>query len=248
MRRPQLEVQADYAAMSRRAATLIDAAIRARPDLVLALPTGATPVATYEELVALHQRAGTDWSRVTTFNLDEYLGAAPDDPHSYAAYMAQHLFSKVNLSPDRCHLPRGLAADPQAEAARYEAAIDAAGGIDLCVLGVGINGHLGFNEPGESLVGPTHVTELREETWQRNFPDLARLPKEQRPPTEFRRAYTMGIATILQARRIILLASGREKRAILRQALDGPVAPRNPASLLQLHADVTLVLDEAAAG
>jgi glucosamine-6-phosphate deaminase len=244
-------VEADYAAMSRRAAAVIDAAVRADPTIVLALPTGATPVGTYAALGDLHRRTGTDWSQVTTFNLDEYVGVAPDHPASYAAYMQAHLFTVVNLAAARRHVPDGLAADPGGEAARYEAAIDAAGGIDLAVLGIGPNGHLGFNEPAERLTGATHVAELSEETWRRNFPDLAaQAPAREARVGErpFGRAYTMGIATILQARRILLLASGVSKRGILRAALEGPVTPRNPASFLQLHSDVTLVLDREAAG
>jgi glucosamine-6-phosphate deaminase len=161
--------------------------------------------------------------------------------------MREHLFGKVNLSPQRSHLPNGMAPDPAAEAARYEAAIDAAGGIDLAVLGVGANGHVGFNEPAEALIGPTHVAELAVETWRRNFPDLAR----EGDPTgggPFRRALTVGIGTILRARRILLLASGEEKRDVLSRGFSGPITTRLPVSLLQVHPDVTLVLDRAAAG
>jgi glucosamine-6-phosphate deaminase len=244
-----LLVEADYDAMSRAAAALIDAAIRRRPESVLALPTGATPIGTYAELVRLHQETGTDWSQVTTFNLDEYAGIAPEHPQSYAAFMRTHLFGRVNLRPERTHLPDGLAADPAAEVLRYEAAVDAAGGIDLAVLGIGTNGHLGFNEPGPVLTAATHLAELSEGTWRRNFPELARSLDEQswhlRP---FQHAYTMGMGTILQARRIVLLASGVAKRAVLHAAVRGPVSTNNPASLLQLHPDVTLVLDRAAAG
>ncbi len=247
MRRPRTLIEPDYEAMSRRAAALIDQAVRERPTLVLALPTGATPVGMYAALVDRHRRTGTDWSQVTTFNLDEYAGVGPDDPESYAAYMRRHLFQHVNLNPGRCHLPNGLAADPVAEAARYEAAIDAAGGIDLAVLGIGTNGHLGFNEPGSALTAATHLAELSESTWRRNFPHLAaREAVEPGARARYRHAYTMGIGTILQARRILLLASGAGKRAILREAIEGPVTTANPASLLQLHPDVTLVLDREA--
>jgi glucosamine-6-phosphate deaminase len=249
MRQPHVVVAGDYQGMSRAAAGLIDAAVRAKPDVVLALPTGATPVATYAALAALHRDTGTDWSRVTTFNLDEYCDVGPDDPESYAAYMRRHLFSAVNLDPRRCHLPDGLAPDAAAEAERYERAVDGAGGIDLAVLGVGVNGHLGFNEPGESLTAATHVAELAEETWRRNFPHLtAASAGDPALRRRYRQAYTMGIGTILQARRILLLASGGEKRQALERAIDGRVTPRNPASFLGLHGDVTLVLDEAAAG
>ena len=266
MIRPTIHVEPDYKAMGCRAASLIDAAVRTEPDIVLALPTGNTPIRTYAELVALHRTTGTDWSRVTTFNLDEYVGVAPDHPESYAAFMERHLFSHLQLPPVRRHIPNGLAPDPSAEVARYEALIDAAGGIDLAVLGVGTNGHLGFNEPGDVLSGPAHVASLTEETWRRNFPDLARrratgdasngassgagdaaTEGTSNADDQFRRAYTMGIATILQARRVLLLASGAAKRDVLLRALNAPVTPRNPASFLQLHRNVTLVLDEAAA-
>ncbi len=249
MKGPRRIVAADYDAMSRQAAGLIDATIRESPRLVLALPTGATPVATYAELVALHHRTGTDWSGVTTFNLDEYCGVGPEHPQSYAAYMRRHLFGGVNLAPERCHLPDGLAPDPAEEAKRYEGAVEAAGGIDLAVLGVGVNGHLGFNEPGDTLIAATHVAELSEETWRRNFPQLARsAATDPARRGELRRAYTMGMGTILRARGILLLANGTEKRLALERAFGGKVTTRHPASALQLHRDVTLVLDRAAAG
>ncbi|MDQ3699932.1 MAG: glucosamine-6-phosphate deaminase [Chloroflexota bacterium] len=242
-------VVADYDALSRRAAGLIDAAIRINPRLVLALPTGGTPVATYAELTARHRSTGTDWSQVTTFNLDEYCGVGPQHPESYARFMHRHLFGGVNLAPERCHLPDGLATNPAAEAMRYEAAIAAAGGLDLAVLGIGVNGHLGFNEPGADLVSATHVADLTDETWQRNFPYLARAAAaDPARRGELRRAYTMGIGTILQARAVLLLASGAEKRPVVSQAFQGRVTTHNPASLLQLHRDVTILLDHAAAG
>ena len=249
MRRPRRLVEADYDGLSRQAAALLDAAIRQRPAIVLALPTGATPIGTYAELVRRHRDTGTDWSRVTVFNLDEYLGAGPDHPESYAYFMEQHLYSGVNVPSERRLIPNGLASDPEAEARRYEAAIDGAGGIDLAVLGVGTNGHLGFNEPAASLAAATHVAELSDETWARNFPDLAGEAAAGAAGAQpFRRAYTIGMATIRQARRILLLAGGEDKRDVLREALEGPVTPGNPASFLQLHPEVTLVLDRAAAG
>ena len=251
MRRPHTYVEADAARAGALAARLVDAAIRAEPQLVLALPTGGTPVPMYAELVRLHRETRTDWSRVTTFNLDEYAGIGPEHPESYARFMEQHLFSGVNLPAERHHLPLGLAPDLEAEAARYEAAIDRAGGIDLAVLGVGVNGHVGFNEPDTELRAATHVAELALETWRRNFPDLAEdydLAGLSSAPLRapFRTALTMGLGTILQARRIILVATGAAKRGIVREAFTGPITGRNPASLLQLHRDVTLILDQAA--
>jgi glucosamine-6-phosphate deaminase len=210
VKRPHILVEPNYEAMSRRAAAIVDAAVRANPEIVLALPTGATPVATYAALADLHRRTGTDWSRVTTFNLDEYVGVAPDHPESYAHYMQRHLFGRINIAPERRHVPNGLAPEPGREAERYEAAIDAAGGIDLAVLGIGTNGHLGFNEPGDRLTAGTHVARLSDDTWRRNFPALA--AAGEHPPAgdlPFRRAYTVGIGTVLQARQILLLASPR---------------------------------------
>jgi glucosamine-6-phosphate deaminase len=255
MRPPYTMVEPDYPALSRRAAALIDAAVRERPAIVLALPTGATPIGTYRELVRLRRETGTNWSQVTVFNLDEYLGVTPDHPESYAHFMRAHLFSGINVPAAQRHIPDGLASHPTAEARRYEAEIDAAGGIDLAVLGVGTNGHLGFNEPAEALVGATHVADLTDDTWRRNFPELAERqgsgswvqgPGER--PAMFRQAYTMGIGTILQAQRVLLLASGDRKREVIAEALNGPITPHNPASFLQLHRDVTLLLDKAAAG
>ncbi|HEX2513331.1 MAG TPA: glucosamine-6-phosphate deaminase [Chloroflexota bacterium] len=249
MRRPRIVVTAGYEAMSLAGAEIVDATIRSLPGAVLALPTGGTPVGMYACLATMYRERGTDWSGVTTFNLDEYCDTGPNDPQSYAAYMEHHLFAHIRIPSPQRHLPDGLAPDPEAEARRYEGEIDARGGIDLAVLGVGTNGHIGFNEPGPGLVAETHVALLADETWGRNFPDLAR--RAQREPAlrrRYRRAYTMGMGTILQARRILLLASGEEKRQALREPLEGPLTTANPASLLRLHPRVTLVLDEAALG
>jgi glucosamine-6-phosphate deaminase len=245
---PHIVIESESTAAGRHAARLVDEAIRTRAGIVLALPTGASPVPMYAELVRLHRESGTDWRGVSTFNLDEYVAVGPEHPISYAHFMAAHLFDHVNLPPDRRHLPDGLAPDPEAETVRYEAAIEAAGGIDLAVLGVGVNGHLGFNEPGPALTARTHVAELLPETWRRNFPDLAaELGQAGHPNAPYRRAFTMGIGTILQSRAIVLLATGETKRSIIREALHGPVTTHIPASLLQLHRQVTVVLDRKAA-
>ncbi|HXI17864.1 MAG TPA: glucosamine-6-phosphate deaminase [Chloroflexota bacterium] len=249
MRPAHSYVLRDPAAAGERAAELADAAIRIQPEIVLALPTGSTPLPMYAALVRLHRENGTDWSQVTTFNLDEYVGIGSDHPESYALYMETSLFHGVNLSLERRHLPDGMAPDPHHEAARYEAAIDRAHGIDLAVVGVGVNGHLGFNEPATALSGVTHVADLAPETWLRNFPNMADgAPGVGGAPLPFRTALTMGIGTILRARRIMLLATGETKSEIVRQALTGPITTQNPASLLQLHHDVTVILDSAAAG
>ena len=246
MKSAQVLVEADHAAVGRRAARLVDQAIRTTPGIVLALPTGSTPIPMYAELLRLQRERGTDWGRVTTFNLDEYVGVGPDHPESYARFMRQHLFSVVGSPPGRRNLPDGLAADPQAECERYERAIEEAGGIDVAVVGVGLNGHVGFNEPEAALTARTHVAVLAPETWRRNFPKLAE-EVEFGAGAPFARAYTMGIGTILQARRIVLIAAGEGKRKVVRAALSGEVRTGNPASLLQLHREVTVVVDRAAA-
>jgi glucosamine-6-phosphate deaminase len=247
VKRAQVVVVEDHAAVGRRAARLVDEAIRTTPGIVLALPTGGTPIPMYAELVRLHRAFGTDWSRVTTFNLDEYVGVGADHPESYARYMDEHLFGAVGKAEGRRHIPNGLAGDLQAECDRYERAIEQAGGIDVAVVGVGLNGHVGFNEPADMLTARTHVAELAPETWVRNHPALAKELGGFSAEAPFARAYTMGIGTILQARKIVLIAAGGGKRDVVRAALTGPVMTRNPASMLQLHREVTVVVDAAAA-
>ncbi len=219
-------------------AARIAAALHARPELVLGLPTGRTPVQLYRELAALAARGEADFSRATTFNLDEFLGVPPDDPASYRAFMERHLFSKIRLPRERINFLDGGTADPASECARYERAIAAAGGIDLQLLGIGANGHIGFNEPGEALVSRTHRVTLREETRRANAAlfggDTTRVPAE---------ALSMGMATILQARAIVLLATGAEKARCIERMVNGPLTTRLPASFLQLHACVEVVVD-----
>lgn len=242
VRSPRVTVFPD----SRRAAVVVAAriasALQTRPALVLGLATGRTPVALYEELVRITNTRGLDWSQVTTFNLDEFLGLPPDHPASYRQFMEQHLFRHVNLSPGRVNFLAGTA-DPEEECRRYERAIAAAGGIDLQILGIGTNGHIGFNEPGPELQSRTHRVTLRPETRRSNAPlfgdDPARVPDE---------ALSMGMATILQARSVILMANGGSKAACIERMVNGPLTTRLPASFLQLHHDVDIVLDEAAAG
>jgi len=240
----EIVVLAEAQAVARRAAQEIAALVRERPRAVLALPTGSTPIPTYTELGRLHREAGLDLSQVRVFNLDEYLGLGPAHPQSYAAFMRRHFYSQVNIPPERRHIPRGDAPDPPAECRRYEEAIRAVGGLDLAVLGIGVNGHLGFNEPGPSLTGDTHVARLSEQTLRRNFG----LPAEGPVPPEVpRQAYTMGIGTILRARRVLLLATGPAKAPAVAQMVQGPVTTWVPASLLQLHPAALVLLDEGAA-
>jgi glucosamine-6-phosphate deaminase len=218
------------------------AAIRAKPDLVLGLPTGRTPVRFYRELVR-HVHAGSvDPGRITTFNLDEFMGIGPDEPGSYRQYMERHLFRPIGLAASRVHFLDGSAKDAAEECARYERAIAAAGGIDLQVLGIGANGHIGFNEPGEWLVVRSHVVTLRPETRRANALLFGGDP-ERVPP----QALSMGVGTIVQARRIVLLATGIEKARAVERMARGRLATSVPASLLQLHAGVEIVLDRPAA-
>ena len=227
----------DYQDLSRKAADLLAAQVLLKPDCVLGLATGSTPIGAYQELVRKYEAGALDFSQVTTFNLDEYRGLTPSDPQSYAYFMHHNLFDHVNLRPGSTHLPDGLNPDPAAESARYEAAIRAAGGVDLQLLGMGHNGHIGFNEPCSEFPLDTHSVDLAESTIRANtrfFDSSDPVPRQ---------AYTMGIGTILRARRILIVVSGADKAEILKQAFYGPVTPQVPASVLQLHPDVTLVAD-----
>ncbi len=225
-------------AVAAAAASLLISRINARPSLVLGLPTGATPIPLYRALVAAYQRQRVDFSRVTTFNLDEFLGVGKGHPGSYQTFMQTHLFDQVNLSPRRTHLPNGLAEDWQAECQRYEAAITRAGGLDVVVVGIGRNGHLGFNEPAPTLTARTHRIKLRPESRRANATLFG--GRWQAVPAW---ALSMGIGTILNAREVVLLATGSSKSVVLRRALQGPITTRVPASLLQLHPHVTAIVD-----
>jgi glucosamine-6-phosphate deaminase len=224
------------------AARIVTRLVHANPHAVLGLATGETPKRLYAELVRAHRDEGLDFSRVTTFNLDEVVGL--DDGHalSYRRYMREHLFRHVNLRPERTHLPDGLAADVDAACAAYEEAIRAAGGIDLQLLGIGADGHIGFNEPTSSLASRTRVKTLAAATLAAL---RAPLPPGEEPP---RHVITMGIGTILAARRCLLLASGARKAGAVAKMVEGPVTALVPASALQLHARTTVLVDEEAAG
>ena len=238
-----------YEELSLRATDVVCKAIGEKPDLVLGLPTGATPIMLYRQLVAAYEQQRVDFARVRTFNLDEYLGLAPEHPASYYAYMQEHLLDRVDLPPSQAHIPNGAAPDPEAECRAYEAAIAGVGHLDLAVLGIGQNGHVGFNEPGAELESGVHVARLTAETrelayayWsagaENPFPSLDCFPD---------RAITMGVGTILKAKRILMLASGQSKARAVCRAVTGPVTPQVPASLLQLHRDVTFLVDGEAA-
>jgi glucosamine-6-phosphate deaminase len=226
------------AALAERVASTL----QARPDAVLGLASGRTPVDGYAELCRMSAAGTTDWSRVSTFNLDEFAGIDSRNPGSFRTFMERHLFDGVNLHAERIHFLNGVAADLNAECDRYEAAIAAAGGIDLQLLGIGTNGHIGFNEPGDHLPVRTHRVRLMESTRRDNAMlfdnDPSRVPAE---------ALSMGIGTILRARRIVLVATGGKKAECIRQATSGRLTTRVPASMLQVHADVELILDPEAA-
>lgn len=221
----------------------VAAAVRDNPSLVLGLPTGRTPLNVYRELVTLYAGGEVDFSRATSFNLDEFLGLAPDDPGSFRAYMERHFFQHVNLAPERIHFLDGSAEDAEAECARYDAAISAAGRLDLLLLGIGPNAHVAFNEPAEEgLVAPSHRVRLTRES------RLSMASMFGDDPTRVPvAALTMGMAALLQARRVVLLAFGVNKAAAVTAMVHGPVTSRCPASFLQLHRDAEVWLDPAAA-
>ena len=227
-------------AASLRATDMITEAVRKRPETVLGLATGSTPTLLYKALIQAH-RDGLDFSRVRTFNLDEYHGLAPDHPQSYRRFMEEQLFNHLNLDLANTHVPDGLAKDVAAHCAAYEAEIKAAGGIDIQVLGIGSNGHIGFNEPASSLVSRTRLVALTQQTISDNarFFDAA----DEVP----RHAISMGIGTILEAKRCIMLCFGEHKAKAVRAAIEGGVSQFTPASALQMHPDTTVFLDEAAA-
>lgn len=231
----------DGAAAAQRTADILCASVANRPDAVLGLATGGTMEPVYAVLRNRIAAGSLDLSCVTTFNLDEYVGLAVTHPQSYRATMQRLLFDAAGLPPARCHLPDGSAADPAAEARAYEAAIVAAGGIDLQLLGIGHNGHIGFNEPTSSLGSRTRVKTLTGETRRANARFFG--PDEEAP--QF--AITMGIKTVLETRACVLLATGPRKAAVVAAAIEGPLAAACPASALQLHPQATFVLDPAAA-
>lgn len=231
----------DYTVLSRAAAELVAAQVRQKPDSIIGFATGGTPLGTYQELCRLHRAGSLDFSRVATYNLDEYVGLGPDDPESYHAYMWRVLFGSVNIDRARVHIPPGQPTDLTQACLDYELAIEAAGGIDLQLLGIGRNGHIGFNEPGSELMPETHVVTLSDDTRQANarfFGSIDRVPRQ---------AITMGVGTIMKAKRILLLASGDDKATAVQETAEGPVTPQVPASVLRMHRAVTLLLDDAAA-
>jgi glucosamine-6-phosphate deaminase len=222
--------------ISGAAARIVATLVQRNPYAVLGLATGESPKDTYAELARLHRDENIDFARVTTFNLDEYVGLSPDHPSSYHRYMREHLFDHVNLAPERTHIPEGNATDLPRACRDYEDAIRRAGGIDLLLLGLGGDGHIAFNEPSSSLASRTRIK------------TLARSTQAAAGATAPRHVITMGVATILEARRCLLLAYGRKKAAAVAKMIEGPVTAMVPASALQLHPRTTVLVDEEAAG
>ena len=230
----------DYQKMSRKAAGIIGAQVVLKPDSVLGLATGSTPIGTYEYLIKGYQNKDLDFSEITTVNLDEYKGLSRENDQSYYYFMYHHLFKDININMERVNIPDGTKEDGDAECARYESLIKQYGGADLQLLGLGHNGHIGFNEPADEFVKNTHCVALTESTIEANkrfFTSADDVP---------RHAYTMGINTIMKAKKILLIVSGEDKAEILKKSLFGPVTSQVPASILQLHKDLVVVADEAA--
>lgn len=236
----KLIVCKDYDEMSRQAAELIAAQVKLFPQSVLGLATGSTPLGTYRELIKLYNEDKLDFSEIETINLDEYVGLGPNHDQSYRYFMNKNFFDQINIDPDMTHVPNGICDKPEEEAERYECLAEYLGGIDLQLLGLGGNGHIGFNEPDTAFCGPCHVVNLKKETIEANarfFASEAEVPKQ---------AITMGIKQIMKAKKIVMIVSGAQKAEALKATVVGPIVPSVPASILQLHSDVTIFADEEA--
>ena len=236
----KIYVTEDYQAMSRKAANILSAQVILKPTSVLGLATGSTPVGMYKQLITWYEKGDLDFSQVKTVNLDEYVGLEPTHEQSYRRFMQVNFFDHININPANTNVPDGLAADPAGECTWYNEVIRKMGGVDLQVLGMGRNGHIGFNEPGNAFELETHVVDLTESTIEANarfFSSRDEVPRQ---------AMTMGIKSIMMARKILLVISGEDKADIVKEAFSGPITPHVPASILQLHPYVTLVGDKAA--
>ena len=230
----------DYDDLSRKAANIISAQVLLKPDCVLGLATGSTPIGTYKQLIEWYEKGDLDFSAAKSVNLDEYRGLTKDNDQSYYYFMYNNLFKHININMENTNVPDGTEPDSEKECSRYENVIEAYGGVDLQLLGLGHNGHIGFNEPDKDFPRTTHCVDLTQSTIEANkrfFASVDDVPKQ---------AYTMGIGTIMKARKILLVVSGADKAQILHDVLCGPVTPEVPASILQLHSDVIVVADEAA--
>ncbi|MGB9780466.1 MAG: glucosamine-6-phosphate deaminase [Caldanaerobacter sp.] len=231
----------DYDEMSRRAAEIVKEQILKKPDAVLGLATGSTPLGLYRYLIQMYKNGEIDFSRVITFNLDEYIGLPPEHPQSYHYFMFENLFNHINIKRENVHIPSGIAENLEEECKRYERELKEKGPIDLQVLGIGVNGHIGFNEPDESIETKTHIVTLTEDTINANkrfFKSIEEVP---------RRAITMGLASIMRAKKIILLASGKSKANAIRETLKGKLTTKVPSTVLLLHSNVTIIIDKEAA-
>lgn len=231
---------ADYNEMSRKAANIIAAQVITKPDCVLGLATGSSPIGTYKELIKMYENGDLDFSQVKSVNLDEYKCLPRDNDQSYYYFMNHNLFDHINIDKANTHVPNGMEPDAEKECANYEELIKSLGGVDLQLLGLGHNGHIGFNEPAEQFDKATHCVDLQPSTIEANkrfFASADDVPKQ---------AYTMGIGTIMNAKKIVVVVSGEDKAEIVKKAFFGPVTPSVPASILQFHPDVTVVCDAAA--
>ncbi len=231
----------DYEDMSARAARIVAGQIYLKPNSVLGLATGSTPLSMYKELIRVHNEVGLDFSEIITFNLDEYLGLSKEDEQSYNYYMYHHFFKHINIKKESIHIPNGIMQNVEQECKEYEQNIQRMGGIDLQVLGIGNNGHIGFNEPDIKFEATTHKVKLDDETIQANARFFATI--EEVP----RFAISMGIKTIMHAKKVLLLVSGTNKAEVIYHALYGGITPELPASILQLHQDVTVIVEKSAA-
>ena len=227
-----------YQKLSRQAANIISAQVILKPDSVLGLATGSSPLGTYKQLIEWYEKGDIDFSKVTSVNLDEYVGLDGANEQSYRYFMNKNFFQHINIDISNTFVPNGCAVDLAGEGKRYDEHIAELGGIDLQLLGIGLDGHIGFNEPDKYFVKSTHVVDLHESTIKANsrfFANEDEVPK---------RAITMGMVSIMQAKKILLIASGKEKRDILEKGFYGPIAPEIPASILQLHPDITVIYSE----
>ncbi|MBQ4137540.1 MAG: glucosamine-6-phosphate deaminase [Clostridia bacterium] len=230
----------NYKELSERGAEFFKAQVTLKPDSVLGLATGGTPVGLYKKLIEYNKNGSLDFSRVTSFNLDEYYPISPDNDQSYRYFMNENLFDHINIDKSRTYVPDGLAKDPDAQCKEYEALLEEKGPIDIQLLGIGRNGHIGFNEPDEKLNALTHITSLTESTIEANarfFDDVSEVPTK---------ALTMGMGTILKSKKIVMLISGKEKHEVLSELLSDDITTNNPATLLKVHSDVVIICDKAA--
>ena len=227
-----------YEKLSRQAANIISAQVILKPDSVLGLATGSSPLGTYKQLIEWYEKGDIDFSKVVSVNLDEYVGLDGANDQSYRYFMNKNFFEHINIDISNTFVPNGCAVDLAGEGKRYDGHIGGLGGIDLQLLGIGLDGHIGFNEPDKYFVKSTHIVDLHESTIKANsrfFANIDEVPK---------RAITMGMVSIMQAKKILLIASGKEKRDILEKAFYGPITPEIPASILLLHPDITVIYSE----